>query len=60
MNILDVYMNGYKVGEYQRDSHGANSFTYDSNWLCPDIFVEQMCSNLQDTKHLKHACANVI
>jgi serine/threonine-protein kinase HipA len=33
MIILDVYMNGFKVGEYQRDSSGASSFAYDEHWL---------------------------
>ncbi|RUO24332.1 serine/threonine protein kinase [Aliidiomarina minuta] len=33
MNTLDVYMNGIKVGEYTRTQSGANSFTYDKNWL---------------------------
>lgn len=33
MNMLDVYMNGIKVGEYTRTQSGANSFTYDKNWL---------------------------
>jgi hypothetical protein len=33
MALLDVSMNGIKVGEYQRDRRGANIFTYDSNWL---------------------------
>lgn len=33
MDKLDLYMNGTKVGIYQRDSRGANAFTYDSHWL---------------------------
>lgn len=33
MMVLDVYMNGIKVGEYQRESNGATHFTYDENWL---------------------------
>jgi serine/threonine-protein kinase HipA len=33
MDTLDIYMNGIRVGEYQRDRRGANSFTYDSDWL---------------------------
>lgn len=33
MDRLDVYMNGFKVGEYQRDKNGANTFSYDANWL---------------------------
>ncbi|MDP4530389.1 type II toxin-antitoxin system HipA family toxin [Alkalimonas delamerensis] len=34
MDRLDVYMNGIRVGEYQRDSRGANAFIYDTDWLC--------------------------
>lgn len=33
MNTLDIYMNGFKVGEYQRDRNGANSFIYTNDWL---------------------------
>lgn len=33
MSTLDVYMNGHKVGEYQRDNSGSNSFIYDNSWL---------------------------
>ncbi len=33
MMTLDVYMNGIKVGEYQRESSGATHFTYDDTWL---------------------------
>ncbi|MFN3710056.1 MAG: type II toxin-antitoxin system HipA family toxin [Alishewanella aestuarii] len=33
MDTLDIYMNGIRVGEYQRDRRGANSFTYDTDWL---------------------------
>lgn len=33
MDTLDVYMNGYKVGEYSRTRSGANSYRYDSAWL---------------------------
>lgn len=33
MDTLDVYMNGYKVGEYARTRSGANTFRYDSTWL---------------------------
>lgn len=33
MDTLDIYMNGIRVGEYQRDRRGANSFTYATDWL---------------------------
>lgn len=33
MSTLDVYMNGHKVGEYQRDNSGSNSFIYHNSWL---------------------------
>jgi len=33
MDTLDIYMNGIRVGEYQRDKRGANVFTYDTDWL---------------------------
>lgn len=31
--ILDVYMNGYKVGEFTRTTNGAHEFRYISEWL---------------------------
>src|SRR3990167_7349310 len=31
--ILDVYMNGYKVGEFTRATNGAHEFRYVSEWL---------------------------
>ena len=33
MDTLDIYMNGIRVGEYQRDRRGANVSTYDTDWL---------------------------
>lgn len=33
MDTLDIYMNGVRVGEYQRDRRGTNVFTYDTDWL---------------------------
>lgn len=33
MNALDVYMNGYKVGQFSRGNSGAHAFRYDELWL---------------------------
>ncbi|MBL4828927.1 MAG: type II toxin-antitoxin system HipA family toxin [Aliivibrio sp.] len=33
MAILDVYLNGYLVGEFKKSSNGAHSFCYSTNWL---------------------------
>ena len=33
MDTLDVYMNGIRVGGYQRDRRGTNVFIYDTDWL---------------------------
>ena len=33
MAILDVYLNGYLVGEFKKAATGAHSFSYDNDWL---------------------------
>lgn len=33
MATLDVYLNGYLVGEFKKSSNGAHSFSYSNNWL---------------------------
>ena len=33
MAILDVYLNGYLVGEFKKSSNGAHSFSYSTSWL---------------------------
>ena len=33
MAILDVYLNGYLVGEFKKSSNGAHSFSYSNSWL---------------------------
>lgn len=33
MAILDVYLNGYLVGEFKKASTGAHSFNYHKDWL---------------------------
>ncbi|KXS33955.1 MAG: HipA [Idiomarina sp. T82-3] len=33
MNTLDVYMNGYRVGQLTRDDSGAHTFRYDEVWI---------------------------
>lgn len=33
MAILDVYLNGYLVGEFKKAATGAHSFSYDKDWL---------------------------
>ncbi|MXR70983.1 type II toxin-antitoxin system HipA family toxin [Shewanella sp. JBTF-M18] len=33
MAVLDVYMNGYRVGEFTKTSTGAHHFKYDEGWL---------------------------
>ena len=33
MATLDVYLNGYLVGEFKKSSNGAHSFRYSTSWL---------------------------
>ncbi len=33
MATLDVYLNGYLVGEFKKASNGAHSFRYSTSWL---------------------------
>lgn len=33
MATLDVYLNGYLVGEFKKSSNGGHSFRYSTNWL---------------------------
>ena len=33
MRVLNVYMNGIKVGELEKVNTGAHVFTYTSHWL---------------------------
>ena len=33
MAILDVYLNGYLVGEFKKSGSGAHSFQYNNEWL---------------------------
>jgi hypothetical protein len=33
MAILDIYLNGYLVGEFKKAATGAHSFSYDNDWL---------------------------
>ncbi|WP_354623049.1 type II toxin-antitoxin system HipA family toxin [Psychromonas sp. MME2] len=33
MAVLDVYLNGYLVGEFKKSSNGAHSFRYSAGWL---------------------------
>lgn len=33
MATLDVYLNGYLVGEFKKSSNGAHSFCYSTSWL---------------------------
>lgn len=33
MATLDVYLNGYLVGEFKKSSNGAHSFSYSTSWL---------------------------
>lgn len=52
MNILDVYMNGIKAGEYRRTGSGANSFVYDKSWLAsPGKRSISLSLPLRETPH---------
>jgi len=33
MAVLDVYLNGYLVGEFTKEGTGAHTFTYNKEWL---------------------------
>lgn len=33
MAVLDVYMNGYRVGILTKTASGAHHFSYDEHWL---------------------------
>jgi serine/threonine-protein kinase HipA len=58
MAILDVYMNGYLIGEFTKSANGSHLFKYELQWLeTPDSRPISLSMPLRRKSYMGDECS---